>query len=82
MDRQEALADDVQARGRQQVVEFSMGIMARPACPSFTAAKASSKVGHGSTSQPGYISEQMMWELAPGSPWNEMTCFMLSSGPR
>ena len=63
-------------------IEFSIGIMASSAWPSFTAAKASSKVGQGSTCQSGWASSQAMWELAPGSPWNEMTLVMLSSGRR
>ncbi len=53
-------------------IVFSIGIIARSASPRVTAASASSKVGHGSGSRPGYIVRQAVSELAPGSPWNEM----------
>ena len=61
VDREEVFAHDMEARGREEMVdvrhapamEFSIGIMPSSACPSCTAAKASSKVGHGSGSQSG-----------------------------
>ena len=60
-DRQEVLADDVQAGGRHQVVDVGDaagdGILDRDHAerhsPDATAAKASSKVAQGSGSQPG-----------------------------
>ena len=50
-------------------MELSMGIMARAARPSATAAKASSKVGQARASQSGYTAWQDWCEKAPGSPW-------------
>jgi hypothetical protein len=81
------LADDVQPGSRQEMMDIGHApgngvldrIMARPAGPSSTAAKASSKVGQGRASQSGRASEQAVWELAPSSPWKEMSLFMMSS---
>ena len=83
VDRQEVLADDVQARvGRRwwmsatrPASEFSIGIMARSARPSKTAAKQSSKVAQGMASALGKISRLAMCELAPGSPWKAIFLF-------
>src|SRR5881397_2638128 len=50
--------------------EFSIGIMPRSASPDEIAASASSNVGQGMASAPGYASVMAIWELAPGSPWN------------
>src|SRR6185295_19273598 len=49
--------------------ELSIGIMAKSARPSKTAAKQSSKVAQGIASAFGKTSRLAMCELAPGSPW-------------
>ena len=51
--------------------EFSIGMIARAARPSFTASIASANEKQGMGRQSGSCSSAAICELAPGAPWND-----------